>query len=114
MKVQHGGKPAVTGYVTLRRLPSVSDLRLSPKTGRTHQIRVHLAAQGHPVVGDDLYGGATRWRGIRDRVRREALARVGRPLLHAERIEIPELHLDIRAPLPADYEEVLRALQRRG
>jgi 23S rRNA pseudouridine1911/1915/1917 synthase len=114
MRVQRDGKPAVTEYVTLRRYPSVADLRLSPKTGRTHQIRVHLAAKGHPIVGDDLYGGATRWRGVRGRVLREALARIDRPLLHAERIEIPEMGLDVAAPLLADYEEVLRALERPG
>jgi len=102
-------KRAVTRYETLARLPSVADLRLFPETGRTHQIRVHLAAKGHPIVGDDLYGGATRWRGVRDPVRRRAL-QAARPLLHAERLEIPELSLVAVAPLPADYRAVLDAL----
>jgi 23S rRNA pseudouridine1911/1915/1917 synthase len=102
-------KRAVTRYETLARLPSVADLRLFPETGRTHQIRVHLAAKGHPIVGDDLYGGATRWRGVRDPVRRRAL-QAARPLLHAERLEIPELSLAVEAPLPADYRAVLDAL----
>jgi 23S rRNA pseudouridine1911/1915/1917 synthase len=114
MKVRRDGKPAVTRYETLARLPSIADLRLFPQTGRTHQIRVHLSAHGHPIVGDDLYGGATRWRGVRDPKWRRALAAVRRPLLHAERIVIPDLGIDVAAPLPEDYEAVLgttRAVQ---
>lgn len=104
------GKRAVTRYRTLRRLSSVADLELSPETGRTHQIRAHAAAHGHPLVGDDLYGGATRWHGVRGREHRRALSQVTRPLLHAARVEIPELSLDVSAPLPADYVEILDAL----
>ena len=114
MRVATEGKPASTRYETLRRYPSLADLRLQPETGRTHQIRVHLAAKGHPIAGDDFYGGATRWRGVKDRERREALARLTRPLLHAERIEIRELGLDVEARLPEDYEAVLAALLRRA
>ena len=110
MAVRADGKKAITQYQTLVRLPSVAELRLHPETGRTHQIRVHLAAHGHPIVGDDLYGGATRWRGVRSRAHRQTLAAVGRPLLHAERIEIPDLEIDVTAPLPEDYEGVLARL----
>ncbi|MGE5277972.1 MAG: RluA family pseudouridine synthase [Acidobacteriota bacterium] len=112
MKVRRDGKPSSTRYRTLARLPSVTDLELMPETGRTHQIRVHLSAHGHPIVGDDLYGGATRWRGVRDPSHRRALAAAGRPLLHAARIEVPELCLDVSAPLPEDYRAVLEALRR--
>jgi 23S rRNA pseudouridine1911/1915/1917 synthase len=110
MTVRADGKKAVTRYQTLTRLPSVAELRLYPETGRTHQIRVHLAAHGHPIVGDDLYGGATRWRGVRSRAYRQTLAAVGRPLLHAERIEIPDMEIDVTAPLPEDYARVLARL----
>jgi RluA family pseudouridine synthase len=113
MRVRRDGKAAVTRYRTLARLPSVADLELSPETGRTHQIRVHLAAHGHPIVGDDLYGGATRWRGVRDPAHRRALAAATRPLLHAARIEVRELGIDAAAPLPADYLAVLSALAPR-
>jgi 23S rRNA pseudouridine1911/1915/1917 synthase len=113
MKAVRDGKPARTVYRTLERLPGVADLALTPETGRTHQIRVHLAAKGHPIVGDDLYGGATRWHGVRDRARREALVAVTRPLLHAERLEIPAMGLDVRAPLPLDYGGVLASLRKR-
>jgi 23S rRNA pseudouridine1911/1915/1917 synthase len=110
MKVRPDGKSAVTRYQTLTRLSSVADLRLFPETGRTHQIRVHLSAKGHPIVGDDLYGGATRWRGVRDPARRRALAHVERPLLHAERIEVAELGIDVAAPLAWDYSKALDVL----
>ena len=110
MTVREGGKPAVTRWTTLRRYPSVADLELSPETGRTHQIRVHLAAKGHPLVGDDLYGGANRWRGVRDPKLREAFAAVGHPLLHAARIAVATLGVEVEAPLPADYAALLAAL----
>ena len=112
MRVEKDGKPSVTNYETLRRYASLADLRLSPETGRTHQIRVHLSAKGHPIAGDDFYGGATRWRGVRDAALREALQRLARPLLHAERIVIEEMGLDVEAHLPKDYEEVLALLRR--
>jgi 23S rRNA pseudouridine1911/1915/1917 synthase len=112
MRVWADGKPSVTRYVTLRRFSSLADVELHPETGRTHQIRVHLSAKGHPVVGDDFYGGASRWHGVRDRALREALAGVTRPLLHASRIEIGEMGLDVEARLPEDYERVLALLRR--
>ena len=112
MRVEKDGKPSVTNYETLRRYPSLADLRLSPETGRTHQIRVHLSAKGHPIAGDDFYGGATRWRGIRDAALRGALQRLSHPLLHAERIVIEEMGLDVEAHLPRDYEEVLALLRK--
>jgi 23S rRNA pseudouridine1911/1915/1917 synthase len=121
MRVWDDGKPSVTRYATLRRFPSLADLEVKPETGRTHQIRVHLSAKGHPIAGDDFYGGASRWHGVRDRTLREALARLTRPLLHAERIEIPEMGggragplpgVDVEAHLPEDYEKVLALLKR--
>ncbi|HTS01408.1 MAG TPA: RNA pseudouridine synthase [Thermoanaerobaculia bacterium] len=110
MRVARDGKPSVTNYETLGRLSALAELRLAPETGRTHQIRVHLSAKGHPIAGDDFYGGATRWRGIKDAALRAALRRLARPLLHAERIVIPEMEIDVSAPLPGDYEEILASL----
>jgi 23S rRNA pseudouridine1911/1915/1917 synthase len=111
MKVRAEGKRAVTRYETLSRLTSVTDLQLFPETGRTHQIRVHLSARGHPIVGDDLYGGASRWHGVRDAAHRRALSEVTHPLLHAERIEIPQMGIDVAAPLPKDYTKLLSLLK---
>jgi len=110
MEVRAEGKRAVTRYETLARLSGVTDLRLFPETGRTHQIRVHLSARGHPIVGDDFYGGASRWHGVRSPSHRRALAEATRPLLHAERIEIPQMQIDVRAQLPEDYLKALSAL----
>ena len=59
VRVDPEGKVAATSYRTLETGSSWSLLELSPRTGRTHQIRVHLAAQGHPVIGDALYGQPT-------------------------------------------------------
>jgi 23S rRNA-/tRNA-specific pseudouridylate synthase len=109
MKVDSSGKGAETSYQTLKRLRSLSDLQLTPRTGRTHQIRVHLAFKGHPIVGDDLYGGATRWHGIREGGLRRALSLVRYPLLHAERLAVPEAGIDVTAPLPRDYQMILSA-----
>jgi 23S rRNA pseudouridine1911/1915/1917 synthase len=111
MKVRAEGKRAVTRYETLSRLTGVTDLQLFPETGRTHQIRVHLSARGHPIVGDDLYGGASRWHGVRIPSVRRALSGVTHPLLHAERIEIPEMGIDVAAPLPKDYTKLLSLLK---
>jgi 23S rRNA pseudouridine1911/1915/1917 synthase len=110
MRVARDGKPSATAYETLRRYSGFADLRLAPETGRTHQIRVHLSAKGHPIAGDDFYGGATRWRGVKDHTLRAELQRLTHPLLHAERIVIEELSIDVSAPLPEDYEEIRRSL----
>ena len=110
MAVRPGGKRAVTRYRTLAAFRDLADLALSPETGRTHQIRVHLTAHGHPIAGDDLYGTATRWESVEEPALRRTLAQLTRPLLHAERIEIPEMGLDVSSALPADYVRVLEFL----
>ena len=73
MRVDDAGRRSVTGFELIARAPHVALLRLEPATGRTHQLRVHLAHAGHPIVGDDLYGGP-RHRGVRDGALRSILA----------------------------------------
>lgn len=108
MRVDPAGKRAVTDWTTVDRAPHVGLVALAARTGRTHQLRVHLAAAGHPIVGDDLYGGA-RERGLRDPCLREALA-PGRALLHAWRLELPSARPSrFEAPLPDDLRAVLAA-----
>jgi len=102
-----GGKPALTRYRTLARLDGLTDLALEPETGRTHQLRVHLAARGHPIAGDDLYGNAARWESVATPAVRRALAQLTRPLLHAERLAIAGMGIDVEAPLPVEYVRLL-------
>ena len=109
MAVRRDGKRAATRYAVLERFPALSDLSLFPETGRTHQIRVHLAAHGCPVAGDDLYGVATRWESVEAPALRRALAQLTHPLLHAERLEIADMGIDVQAPLPSDYLRCLEA-----
>lgn len=104
------GRAAVTRWTVLERLPGATLVALAPETGRTHQLRVHLAAIGHPIVGDRVYG-ARRAHGGGPMHARQAL--------HAERIRFTHpgtgAPIEVRAPLPADLEELLAALrQPRG
>lgn len=100
---QSRGRDAQTYYRTLERFDEYSLLELHPRTGRTHQIRVHLAFLGCPVTGDRVYG------------RRKAGLPVSRQMLHAQslRITLPgesEPRL-FKAPLPADFDDALAALR---
>jgi 23S rRNA pseudouridine1911/1915/1917 synthase len=115
MREATDGRPAATAYRVLARAPHVALLLVEPLTGRTHQIRVHLASAGHPIVGDDLYGGP-RHRGVRDARARAALA-PPHPLLHAWRLHLPATEatreIVLEAPLPADFAGALAALAIR-
>jgi len=101
MRVDPAGRAARTDWWVIAAAPHVSLVALWPRSGRTHQLRVHLAAAGHPIVGDDLYGGP-RQHGVRRRELRAALT-PGRALLHAWRLEIAELEPSrFESPLPED------------
>jgi 23S rRNA pseudouridine1911/1915/1917 synthase len=107
--VQSGGRPATTRYETLDsyRIPATGErlslLACHPLTGRTHQIRVHLAYVKHPIVGDEVYC-----------TRRTTAVRCPRQFLHAERISfrLPSTgeETEFSIPLPADLQAVLDAL----
>jgi 23S rRNA-/tRNA-specific pseudouridylate synthase len=96
----------VTGYRVRERFPGWTLLELDLVTGRTHQIRVHLEAIGHPVAGDPVYGTGTSRRGPDG---------LGRLFLHAWRLELasPGSGELIRAvaPLPDELESVLERLR---
>lgn len=111
MLVDAAGRPAATRYRNLAIAAHVTLVELEPETGRTHQIRVHLAHAGHPIVGDDLYGGP-RHRGVKPGALRAALA-PAHTLLHAWRLRLPApplaQPLELRAPLPPAFERALAA-----
>lgn len=94
------GKPSLTRYTVLCAGGGFSFVRCIPVTGRTHQIRVHLAYKGHPLAGDDLYGGAT--------------VRIARHALHCGVLSfcLPQTaqHVCFTQPLPPDMEILLRFL----
>jgi 23S rRNA pseudouridine1911/1915/1917 synthase len=106
MAVTPNGRPSITGYRARERFPGWTLLELDLVTGRTHQIRVHLEAIGHPVAGDPVYGTGTSRRGP------DGLARL---FLHSWRLELtsPSSGRLIRAEaaLPPELESVLSALR---
>lgn len=97
------GRPAETAFEVRERLPGATLLEAAPRTGRTHQIRVHLAAIGHPILGDRRYGGAGA-----------GAERLGleRPFLHSFRLAfahpVTGEPIAVEAPLPEDLERALR------
>ena len=114
MAVVAGGRQAVSHYRIQRRLPHHSLLRVSLETGRTHQIRVHLAHLGHPVVGDPVYGGRLQIPAGIGPAADAALRGFRRQALHAARLSLRHPgsgeELSWSAPRPADFEALLAAL----
>ncbi len=106
MKVSPSGRYARTDFKILKLFPHHSYIEAYPKTGRTHQIRVHLAKIGHPVLGDTIYADT-----LKKTTRREGTSRM---MLHAYKLSIthPESKkiVTFTAPLPKDFEKVLKSL----
>ena len=102
------GRPARTRYRTLASAAGISWLEIDLETGRTHQIRVHLKAIRHPLVGDPVYGEA-RWKELEPRVRRR-LERFPRPALHAWRLAFAHpadgRRIEVEAAVPEDLHEL--------
>jgi 23S rRNA pseudouridine1911/1915/1917 synthase len=96
-------RPAITHFEVERSLTSFTLLRVRLETGRTHQIRAHLLAIGHPVAGDPEYG-------------RAGLLDLTRQFLHAERLAfehpVTREQIDVRSPLPADLRAALETADR--
>ena len=112
-----GGKEAITFYELLEAFRGYSFLKLSPKTGRTHQLRVHLAYLKHPIVGDDMYGGKAvyPWQ-IEDKDPAPDEPLIARPALHAWKLKIThpatEKSMEFEAPLPQDMQNLLDMLRK--
>jgi 23S rRNA pseudouridine1911/1915/1917 synthase len=108
------GRQAVTEFRVLERFGLYTLVELRPRTGRTHQIRVHMAALGHPLLGDPTYG---RYRKERDRLPlAHQLAWFRRQALHAWVLGFTHpatgAWLECRAPLPTDLERLLAILRQ--
>jgi 23S rRNA pseudouridine1911/1915/1917 synthase len=95
-------RTAVTYYKVKKTIEDFSLLDVFPKTGRTHQIRIHLASIGHPVVGDKLYKAPKKLRKIS----------AGRQLLHAAKISLSlkDKNFEFQAPIPSDFSYFLKEL----
>jgi 23S rRNA pseudouridine1911/1915/1917 synthase len=113
MAVVPGGRAAVTEYEVVEPLRYVSLVRCRLRTGRTHQIRVHMKHIGHPIVGDAVYSGP-QWRGIPDKRVQKMIASLGRQALHAARIRFPHPRsgdiVTFEAPLPEDLRGLVAGL----
>lgn len=105
MAVVAGGRPAITHWEVLARYPGVTHLRCRLETGRTHQIRVHLAYIGHPILGDTVYGNRKPVPGLTG----QCLHATGLRFLHP-RTGRP---VELTCPRPEEFERMLTKLQKR-
>lgn len=114
MAVVHSGKEAVTHYRVIERYRAHSHIRVNLETGRTHQIRVHMAHLRHPLVGDPVYGGRLRLPPGCSEELQTFLRRFKRQALHAARLGLVHPNsgeeMSWEAPLPDDMIELLRVL----
>jgi 23S rRNA pseudouridine1911/1915/1917 synthase len=114
MAVREGGRDAVTHYRVITRFRANTHVRVQLETGRTHQIRVHLAHAGYPIVGDRVYGGRLTLPKGADETLRQALREFPRQALHAARLQfdhpVTGKPLECTSPLPADMRGLLDLL----
>lgn len=111
------GKEAITFYEVLEKFRGYSLLKLDIRTGRTHQIRVHMSYIKHPIVGDEMYGGKIvyRWQ-IEDKEAQPQEPLIARPALHAWQLELTHpttnKQMTFEAPLPDDMQQMLAELRK--
>ena len=115
MAVHPMGKPAITHYRIMENYRNYTRLRLRLETGRTHQIRVHMAHIAHPLLGDQTYGGRPRPPKNADEQFMEVLRNFRRQALHAVMLRLAHPisgeMMEWYAPLPEDFVELLNALK---
>lgn len=109
------GKEAVTEFEVIERFPNMTFAKFIPQTGRTHQIRVHMAHRGHPIVGDRTYGSSKAAKNIKDKIIRKAFLGMKRQALHASILgfihPITEEPMRFESPLPKDIESLLEVIR---
>jgi len=114
MAIVASGRNAITTYKVDEVLNHVSVIRCYLKTGRTHQIRVHMKSLGHPIVGDAIYSGP-QWKGIPDKRLQHFLSDFPRQALHARRLRFPHpstgQSMTFEAPMPEDMKTLIDALR---
>ncbi len=118
MAVTSAGREAVSHYRVMERFTAHTHVEVELETGRTHQIRVHMAHIGHALVGDGLYAGRSRLpAGVSDAVR-DAVSTFPRQALHAVRLQFEHPRdgktVSFDSPLPADFEALLARLRDAG
>ena len=116
MAVRPQGRHALTLYRVVERLTDFTLLDVEIKTGRTHQIRVHLAHLKHPIVGDATYEGG-RVNMVKEARLRHAIEKLGRPFLHAANLGFEHLQkerLSFSVPLPGDLQTYLASLRNKA
>ena len=106
MAVVAGGRSAVTHWTVLERLPGFTYAECRLETGRTHQIRVHMASIGHPILGDTVYGAKKAVPGLQG----QCLHAVGLRFLHPRTGEMVELS----CPLPEEFQAQLQKLRQKS
>ncbi len=115
MSVREEGKPAVTHYRVLERFRAHTAIRVELETGRTHQIRVHMAYRRHPLLGDATYGGRLQLPGGASEGLVQALREFRRQALHATRLVFAHPatgeQVDVRCDPPVDYAGILSCLR---
>ncbi|MBR5472510.1 MAG: RluA family pseudouridine synthase [Clostridia bacterium] len=103
MAIVEGGRDAVTHYTVLERFGNFTHVKLRLKTGRTHQIRVHMASLGHPVAGDDVYGP------------HKVITKLGGQCLHARKIgfihPVSREYMEFTSELPQYFTKFLKELR---
>ncbi|MCB1661947.1 MAG: 23S rRNA pseudouridine(1911/1915/1917) synthase RluD [Pseudomonadales bacterium] len=115
MSVSHSGKPAITNYTIIKRFREHTHLRIKLETGRTHQIRVHMAHIRYPIVGDPLYGGRLRLPKAAQPELVDLLREFKRQALHAKKLALihpaSEELLQWECELPQDMQQLLQLLK---
>ena len=118
-----GGKSAITNYETLEvftgsKFKPISLIKCKLETGRTHQIRVHMASLGNPIIGDSVYGNISKQLSqVEDKEVKAMLSNVKRQMLHSKNIEfehpVSKKIIKYEAPIPEDMQEVIDFFRER-